>query len=156
MENLALKNNQVLEGPILLPAPRYDRPNRQESFYTVKCLACGRTRNLRMSDLKKDQLCRHCAGIKTSTRTSTLEEAVIDLLNKYDITFEQHVPLYRIGTSVDFYLPEYNVFLECIGYWHKETKSGVDIKLKAAVNIRLVTSDGLDTLEKFLIAIKGT
>jgi len=155
MENLVLKNNQILKGPILMPAPRFDRPNRQESFYTVKCLACGRTRNLRMADLRKDQLCRHCAGIKSSTKTSNLEDVVIALLQQHQIKFEQHVPLYRIGTSVDFYLPEHDVFLECIGYWHTETKSGVDTKLKAAVNIKLVTSDGLPMLEKFLTALKG-
>lgn len=45
----------------LRPAPRKDRPNKQETFYPVEC-DCGKQYWLRKGDIQRSDRCNSCAG----------------------------------------------------------------------------------------------
>ena len=154
--DIELKNNRIEDGPFLLPAPRFNRPNRNETYYAVRCLSCGETRNLRMADIKKDQKCRRCSAIEHSTTGSNLEDKVEALLIELGIEYEKYKVLRRLGTSVDFYLSHYNVYIECTGYWHKQTKKEVDEKLrKSKLTVRYVEDENLGDFVRYLKLLAG-
>lgn len=143
-----LKNNTIIGNPkgYLFKAPRADRPNRRERFWYVQCNGCGTKRYLRKSDILKDTYCRRCAGVISATGGSAIEDQVAAELKKRHVKFERHFPLLDVGYNIDFYLPDYNVFIEVIGYWHKRTKYIKDKVLQSKYAVFFVTK--LSDIEK--------
>lgn len=90
--------------------------------------------NNRTRDTRKDYtiLCPICNPIKS--QETTIETQVKHILEKYNIKFVQHDRIQIKPYELDFYIPEYNIAIECNGsYWH----SGYDNMLKHNLKLKL-------------------
>jgi hypothetical protein len=121
------------DGDLAL-APRTDRPTRRETKYLVTCPACGQGRWLNGHDARKGNLCRKCAAIRSTTVSSKFEDAVAAYFESNGYVVKRHIPIFDKGLNVDMYIPFGNIYVEVVGYWHKQKKD--DSKLPS--NTRIV------------------
>lgn len=135
-------NRLVSEKGVLMPAPRSDRPDRKERFWLVKCNFCGETRWLRKTDVLKDAPCRSCSAVINTTTTSMLEEEVASVLTEHKVEFVRHVPIIEedVKYNVDFYIPLHNLYIEVVGYWHRQTKLVKDKVLQSKLYIWFIST----------------
>lgn len=94
----------------------------------IKCNKCGCVFTQKPNNHKNGQGCPHC-------NFSSLEEKVEILLKQYNIIYEpqKRFPWLKSkrSMSLDFYLPEFNVAIECQGVQHYlEKESGFFTKEK--------------------------
>jgi len=146
LDHVYLQNNKVIDKCIV-PAPRRNRPDKKETRYVVMCCGCKKLRLLSLSDLKKDTFCRTCASVLASKITSTWEDEVSAYLRSKGISYEQHYPILELGSNVDFFLPDYNWFIEVRGYWHlNHPRRQVHDEVLAS-NLPVLFIDNLDQLK---------
>lgn len=74
--------------------------------------------NNRTRDTRKDYtiLCPICNPIKS--QETTIETQIKHILEKYNIKFVQHDRIQIKPYELDFYIPEYNIAIECQGKQH--------------------------------------
>ena len=78
----------------------------------VKCLTCGYEWKMLPTNILKGQGCPKC-------RESHLENEMSEYLNKHNIIYERQKRFNWLGLqSLDFYLPDYNIAIECQGEQH--------------------------------------
>ena len=96
--------------------------------------------NNRTRDTRKDYtiLCPICNPIKS--QETTIETQIKHILEKYNIKFVQHDRIQIKPYELDFYIPEYNIAIECNGsYWH----SGYDNMLKHNLKLKLCSEQNI-------------
>ena len=95
---------------------------------TVTCPHCGNKKKIRIADLyiKKSISCICNDGI------SYPEKFIISLLNQLEIEY-QHDNYWIENKRYDFYLPNYNIIIECHGEQHYRDKTGLKTTLKEQI-----------------------
>ena len=95
----------------------YEVPPYSHYEYNIKCSKCNKEFRDRLRGKKTRILCSDCNGSK-------LENKVAFVLNKYNIVYEHQKEFEGLlgvrggNLSYDFYLPNYNILLECQGEFH--------------------------------------
>ena len=127
-------------GALYPEKAKYWSPNNNKSPYEVTpksrhkykfiCEKCGEEFDRGLDNLNKSDLgvvCNNC-------NSSQLEQSVKNILNELNIIFKREVSfenLYGLGglpLRFDFYLPDYNLLIECQGIQHKEWREGWQTK----------------------------
>ena len=99
---------------------------RNGNKYKFICQECGSEFERSLANLNKSNtgvFCREC-------NSSQLEIKTKDILIKYDIKYNSQVEYDGLlglkggNLSYDFYLPDYNLLIECQGQQHKEWQEG--------------------------------
>jgi very-short-patch-repair endonuclease len=114
--------------------PRYKR-------YEASCATCGETLRLRKNEINrevKNHFCsRSCIAVYTlkyltPNKSTSIERAIKSVLDYLNITYEEQYIV--SGFIADFYLPDYNLIIECDGdYWHNRPEQIIKDKRKNAV-----------------------
>jgi hypothetical protein len=147
-----------IDKPVLLPAPRKNRPDRKETYYPVVCLYCGETRYLRQSDYNPNALCKSCASIASKlggSHVSYDEERIRDILVELGYSVYWQYPLYEYHVLIDLYIIELDLYVEVNGYWHNETRQERDYKLLQSlpnlliINHSITLPELLEELERY-------
>jgi len=115
-----MKNNNPMDNPEY--RKKVSQPGKKNPMWNggkqIICERCGKSRYLKPSRYKKlmlNGLCWNC--YKHSNPKSSIEKLMAKELSKIGIIFEEQVPYH--GMFLDFYLPEFNIVIECDGeYWH--------------------------------------
>ncbi len=102
-----------------------DSPNWKGGLIKCVCLTCGKIFYRKLSIVKMGWgkfCCRsHCSIWVTrqgKNKDTTIEKMIEKELCKNNINYEKQVIIEGIS-SVDFYLPEYKIIIQCDGdYWH--------------------------------------
>ena len=135
-----LVNNKIVGEGVLLPAPRHNRPHRNETKYPVMCNACGQVRLLAMSDIKRDTMCRRCAAVASTTTRSSFEDEIVQMFVDAGIEVKRHIPLFEMGRNMDVYLPVHGIYVEIRGYHHLKYRHDDDVQLQKAIHVEFVDS----------------
>ena len=107
---------------------------------------------LTMYDVRRDTLCRHCAGVASTNKTSGFEEEVAQMFDDAGIRYERHVKLWRLHRNVDFKLPEHDdLYVEARGYHHLKYRMEDDAVLEKA--IRVVFVDSIEDAEMLIMEL---
>ena len=119
-----------------------DEFKNNESRLELICDKCGHKWTMKYQNLMSNKGCPKC-------RISKLEDEISNLLKNNNIYFEYQKYFswlkYKKPLSLDFYLPEYNIAIECQGIQH----------FKDFVNLRSSWFDGINhTKEEFMNLLK--
>jgi len=105
-----------------------NNPNWQGGKIEIKCLICGKRREVDSNEIKRGggKYCSNrCSGLSNIERriykNTSIEIAIEKELKKANLDYQKQVAICKIGV-VDFFLPKYDVIIECDGdYWHNKT-----------------------------------
>ena len=91
--------------------------------HTVQCLECGEIYDIKEEGIKyiRSFVCPECHPYESSNSTSLFEFEVKTLLDSLKINYEsnKYITLDGLRRQLDFYLPDFNIGIECDGfYWH--------------------------------------
>lgn len=100
-----------------------DVPNAVDEKFCVFCVKCGSTLYMNRRQIVKDIRCQVC-----EVSASSGEKSIINILSKNKIKFIKEYyfknPLLEgNGQRMDFYVPDYNVFIEYQGEQHYNTSN---------------------------------
>ena len=110
-----------------------------------------------------EELCPICNPHKTTS----IEDKIINLLNKYNIKYYIHDRQHIYPLELDLYLPEYNIGIECNGiYWHSDYniekyQQRKKLNICKSKNIKLLTFweddiiNNINKIESILLSICG-
>jgi hypothetical protein len=79
--------------------------------------------------------------------TDPVEKVIADVLDKKKIKYLHELD--NKGPAIDFYLPEYNLYVECKRYYTERSA----LQLKANDNIILI--QGLDAAKSFALMLES-
>ena len=114
-------------------SPKYER-------YDTICSTCGKALKLiksRFKNSSNNNFCSlSCAAIHRikfmPNKSTSIERAIKSVLDYLNITYEEQYIV--SGFIADFYLPDYNLIIECDGdYWHNRPEQIIKDKRKNAV-----------------------
>lgn len=104
----------------------YEVSPRSHKKYKFICEKCGKEFERTLHSLNKNNvgvICRECNSSQIETKTK-------NVLEKYNINYETQVKYERLlglgdgNLSYDFYLPDYNLLIECQGRQHESWQEG--------------------------------
>ena len=116
----------------------FEVSSRSGDKYKFICENCGEEFDKRLADLNRS----NCGVICNNCNSSSLEQKTKEILEKYNIKYKREVSFENLlgeGNSplrFDFYLPDYNVLIECQGIQHERwiegwiTKEGFERQLE--------------------------
>lgn len=101
------------------------RYNGERTYLILQCNKCGYLwKSTTFGNFRKTIKCMHCIN------SWKMEKEIESLLRSKDIEFVEHCRTYhlpwlknKISLSLDFYLPQYNIGIECQGRQHFEVVS---------------------------------
>ncbi len=118
---ILVKNGCSIHGDLLLDTTLFNNRTKLERYYLTLCPYCNPMRNPETS----------------------IESELKTILNDLQIKYEQHNRTLIHPYELDFYLPDYNIAIECNGiYWHSGFDNGKRLMQKRNLcnnkNIRLL------------------
>lgn len=117
-EEARKKMSEAAKGNTSHLGKKCSKESRKRMSEAAKAAWARKTKKQRTEDILRFT---NAPLLKTSD--TKIEAKVEDQLRKYGIKFFKQKPLNGGHFIIDFYLPEYQLVVECNGsYWHKTTK----------------------------------